>query len=40
VTFSTPNEIIEGKLSKFLGKSGLNIENTDGLATLRKAFRR
>jgi hypothetical protein len=39
VTFSIRNGIIEGKLwwlsgllSKFLGKYGLNTENTDGLA--------
>jgi hypothetical protein len=41
LTFSTPNGIIEGKiqwlsglLSKYLGKSGQNSENTDGLAAL------
>jgi hypothetical protein len=43
VTFSTLYGIIEGKLqwlsglSKFPGKSGLNTENTDGLATLQNA---
>jgi hypothetical protein len=41
VTFSIPNRIIEGKLGwlsglilTFLGKTGLNTENTDGLAAL------
>jgi hypothetical protein len=43
VTFSIPNGIIAGKLqgfsvltllSKFLEKSGLNPENTEGLAAL------
>jgi hypothetical protein len=41
VTFTTTNGITEGKLwwvsvllSKFLGKSSLNTENTDGLAAL------
>jgi hypothetical protein len=41
VTFRTPNGIIEGKLwwvsglSIFLGKSGLNTENMDGLAAMK-----
>jgi hypothetical protein len=40
VIFSIPNGIIEGKLqwhsgllSKFLGKAGLNTENTDGFGS-------
>jgi hypothetical protein len=46
VNFSIPNEIIErklgwlsGLLSKYLGKSELNTENTDGLAALHKVPR-